>query len=155
MLETGSETINLNAYHFTAISLDLDIHVGGVDSLALRARSGFLRAQLSPLCHSPLKKFNLVKLSIRLLNINIMNCEAFYKQAIKFVLSKCVCVFIYMHACTCMYVCMYVCMNKVSGIHVQYGNTSANLHFLNEMASKVRVHFSVPGMRNSTQNITK
>ena len=49
----------------------------------------FSRAQLSPLCHSPLKHFiQLVRLSIRLLNISIMNCEAFYKQAIKFVLSR-------------------------------------------------------------------
>ena len=48
----------------------------------------FLRAQLSPLCHSPLKHSILVRLSIRLLNISIKNCEAFHKQAIKFVLSK-------------------------------------------------------------------
>ena len=48
----------------------------------------FLRAQLSPLCHSPLKHLILVRLSIRLLNIRIKNCEAFHKQAIKFVLSK-------------------------------------------------------------------
>ena len=46
------------------------------------------RAQLSPLCHSPVKTFNSVRLSIRLLNISITNCEVFHKQAIKFVLSK-------------------------------------------------------------------
>ena len=46
----------------------------------------FLRAQLSPLCHSPVKTFNFVRLPIKLLNISITNCEAFYKQAV--VLSK-------------------------------------------------------------------
>ena len=36
----------------------------------------------------PVKTFNLVRLAIRLLNISITNCEAFYKQAINFVLRK-------------------------------------------------------------------
>ena len=35
---------------------------------------------------------------------------------------------------------------------MQYGNSSANLQFFNEVVSEVRVHFSVPGMRNSTIN---
>ena len=48
----------------------------------------FLRVQLSPLCHFPVKMFNSVRLSIRLSNISITNCEAFYKQDINFVLSK-------------------------------------------------------------------
>ena len=37
-----------------------------------------------------------------------MNREAFYKQAIKFVLSKCVCVCVCV--CVYLYVWMYVCM---------------------------------------------
>ena len=37
---------------------------------------------------SPVKTFNSVRLSIRLSNISIMNCQAFYKQDINFVLSK-------------------------------------------------------------------
>ena len=48
----------------------------------------FSRAQLSPLCHSPVKTFNLVRLSTRLQNTGIMDCEAFHLKAIKFVLSK-------------------------------------------------------------------
>ena len=48
----------------------------------------FSRAQLSPLCLSPVKMFNLVRLSIRLLNINTSNYKALHKQAPKFVLSK-------------------------------------------------------------------
>ena len=48
----------------------------------------FSRAQLSPLCLSPVKTFNSVRLSIRLSNISITNCQAFYKQDINFVLSK-------------------------------------------------------------------
>ena len=48
----------------------------------------FSRAQLSPLCLSPVKMFNLVRLSIRLLNISTTNCEALHKQVPKFVLSK-------------------------------------------------------------------
>ena len=48
----------------------------------------FLRAQLSPLCHSLVKTFNSVRLLIRLSNISITNCETFYKQDINFVLSK-------------------------------------------------------------------
>ena len=48
----------------------------------------FSRAQLSPLCLSPVKMFNLVRLSIKLLNINTTNYKALHKQAPKFVLSK-------------------------------------------------------------------
>ena len=48
----------------------------------------FSRAQLSPLCLSPVKMFNLVRLSIRLLNISTTNYKALYKQAPKPVLSK-------------------------------------------------------------------
>ena len=48
----------------------------------------FLSAQLSPLCLSPVKMFNLVRLSIRLLNISTSNCKALHKQAPEFVLSK-------------------------------------------------------------------
>ena len=46
------------------------------------------RAQPSPLRLSPVKTFNSVRLSIRLSNISVTNCEAFYKQDINFVLSK-------------------------------------------------------------------
>ena len=48
----------------------------------------FLRAQLSPLCHFPVKTFNSVRLSIRLSNISITNYETFYEQDINFILSK-------------------------------------------------------------------
>ena len=46
----------------------------------------FSRAQLSALCFSPVKMFNLVRLSIKL--INTTNYKALHKQAPKFVLSK-------------------------------------------------------------------
>ena len=48
----------------------------------------FSRAQLSPLYFSPVKMFNLVRLSIRLLNINTTDYKALHKQAPEFVLSK-------------------------------------------------------------------
>ena len=48
----------------------------------------FSRAQLSHLCLSPVKMFNLVRLSIRLLNIYTTNYKALHEQATKFVLSK-------------------------------------------------------------------
>ena len=74
------------------------------------------------------KTFNSVGLSIRLLNISMTNCEAFYEQDINFVLSKikkdnspgpmwcvsvclCVCVSVSVCLCVCVSVCLCVCVS--------------------------------------------